>query len=155
MKTGFLVVTVALVAFAIGYSLNNIAISDSGEQYKVAVVDLGQIALDSSDVKALRKDQDAKLKQMQATINKARLEISKETDKAKAEALQEKYRTEINSQKLAMDEEYNTRLTQINNEIKTAVVDKARQMNYQVVFPKNVILFGGDDITSEIEKEIQ
>lgn len=153
MKKGLLIIAGVLVAFSVGYFFNNPAKSDS--TCKIAVVDISQIAKNSAQVQQLKKDQDAKLKDMQATINKAQLEISKEKDKSKIQAISEKYRQEINDKKNALDEEYNTKLTQINDEIKTAVVNKAGQMGYDIVLPKNVTLFGGEDITAEIEKEVK
>ncbi|MCI1274085.1 MAG: OmpH family outer membrane protein [Clostridiaceae bacterium] len=153
MKKGLLITAGVIVAFSIGYFINCPAHSDGG--CKIAVVDINELAKNSTQVQQLKKDQDLKLKDMQSTINKAQLEISKEKDKAKVEAISEKYRQEINDKKVAMDEEYNTKLNQINDEIKSAVVQKASQMGYDVVLPKNVTLFGGEDITSAISAEIK
>ena len=75
---------------------------------------------------------------------------AKEKDTAKVSALEEKYRNEINRQKLALDTSYNQKLTAIDSKIKTAVVEKARSMNYNIVLPKNTVLFGGDDITEQV-----
>ena len=151
-----LFITVGIItAFSIGYYFNYPAISDSTNACRVAVVDMGEIAKHSSKVKQLENEQKSKLNDMQATINRAQLEISKETDKSKIEALSEKYRKEINDKKVAMDEYYNNRLTQINNEIKTAVMSKADKLGYDLVLPKNVTLFGGDDITGQVESDIR
>ena len=90
------------------------------------------------------------MQNMQATIDKAKAEISKEQDPVKIAQLEEKYRNEINKQKLALDTSYNNKLTAIDNKIKTAVVEKARSMNYNMVLPKNTVLFGGDDITEQV-----
>ena len=92
---------------------------------------------------------------MQAKIDKAREEISKEKDPAKIAQLEEKYRNEINQQKLALDTSYNSKLTAIDNKIKTAVVEKARSMNYNIVLPKNTVLYGGDDITDQVSTIIK
>ncbi|MBP3925079.1 OmpH family outer membrane protein [bacterium] len=155
MKKGILITAAIIFTFILGYSLNNIAISEVDSNYKVAVVDIQKIVANSQQVKNLKKEQEQKMKQMQATINKAQLEISKETDKAKIAQLEDKYREQLNTQKLAMDYEYNSKLTQIDNEIKSAVVAKAREMNYQMVLPKNMTLFGGDDITEEVSRGIK
>jgi Skp family chaperone for outer membrane proteins len=50
-----------------------------------------------------------------------------------------------------MDANYNKKLIAINDKIKTAIVEKARSLNYSIVLPKNAVLFGGDDITSQVE----
>ena len=149
---GALIVITALVA---GYSINNIAVSGTNPDYKVAIVDIQKIVSNSSEIKALKTDQEKQVQAMQATIDKARAEISKEKDPAKIAQLEEKYRNEINQQKLALDTSYNSKLTAIDNKIKTAVIEKARSMNYNIVLPKNTVLYGGDDITDQVSTIIK
>lgn len=153
MKKNFYIVVIAALAFAVGYSVNNIAISDTAP--KVAVIDAAEIIANSSAVKSLKSDQEKKVLEMQKTLEKARVDIAKETDAAKAAALEEKYRKQINDQKLALDTDYNKRMTKIDTDIKAVIVEKARNLNYDLVLPKNVVFFGGDDITSIIAKEIK
>lgn len=144
---------ICLMAFALGYSINNLAISDTAP--KIAVVDVQRLIQNSSQVKQLKADQEKKITEMQNTIQKAQTEISKETDPAKVSALEEKYRNQINDQKNALDKEYNDKLTKIDSEIRASVVEKARSLNYSLVLPKNVVFFGGDDITDAIAKGIK
>ena len=144
---------VCLMAFALGYSINNIAISDTAP--KIAVVDVQQIVANSSQVKQLKADQEKKLGEMQKTIQQAQAEISKEKDPAKITALEEKYRTQINDQKVALDKDYNDKLTKIDSEIRTAVVEKAKSLNYNLVLPKSMVFYGGEDITDIIAKDIK
>lgn len=91
---------ICLMAFALGYSINNIAISDTAP--KIAVVDVQTLIQNSSQVKQLKADQEKKIVEMQNTIKKAQDEISKEKDPAKVAALEEKYRNQINAQKLRL-----------------------------------------------------
>ena len=146
---------VVITAFVAGYSINNIAVSGTNPEYKVAIVDIQKIVSNSSEIKALKTDQEKQVQAMQATIDKARAEISKEKDPAKIAQLEEKYRNEINQQKLALDTSYNSKLTAIDNKIKTAVIEKARSMNYNIVLPKNTVLYGGDDITDQVSTIIK
>ena len=153
MKKNIYIAVFVAAAFVIGYSVNNIAISDTTP--KVAVIDATKIVANSSAVKALKAEQEKKVKDIQATLEKAKAEISKETDPAKIAAIEEKYRTQINNQKIALDTEYNQKLTKIDNEIRATVVEKARNLNYDLVLPKNIVYFGGDDITDVIAKDIK
>lgn len=143
---------VCLMAFALGYSINNIAISDTAP--KIAVVDVQKIVANSSQVKQLKADQEKKLGEMQKTIQQAQSEISKEKDPAKITALEEKYRNQINDQKVALDKDYNDKLTKIDSEIRSAVVEKAKSLNYNLVLPKSMVFYGGEDITDVIAKDI-
>ena len=153
MYKKFHIAIIVALAFGLGYSVNNIAISDTAP--KIAVIDATKIVANSSAVKTLKAEQEQKMKQMQATVDKARAEISKETDPAKAAKLEEKYRDEINKQKLALDTDYNKRLTDLDTEIRATVVEKAKSLNYDLVLPKNIVFFGGDDITDIIAKDIK
>ena len=155
MKKKILATLVVIGAFVAGYSINSIAVSNTNPEFRVAVVDIQKIVASSSEIRALKLDQDKQVKNMQAPIEKARAEIAKEKDPAKVSALEEKYRNEINRQKLALDTSYNNKLTAIDNKIKTAVVEKARSMNYNMVLPKNTVLFGGDDITEQVSTIIK
>lgn len=145
---------VVLGALVLGFSLNNIAISDTAD-FKVAVVDIKQLVTNSQEIQKLKTDQENKIKQMQATLQKAREDIAKETDPSKIAALEEKYRKEVNAQKQSLDNEYSSKVTKIDNNIKSIVIEKARAMNYNLVLPKNFVLYGGDDITAEIAKAIK
>lgn len=153
MYKKFHIAVIVALAFGLGYSVNNIAVSDTTP--KVAVVDATKIVANSSAVKNLRAEQEKKMKEMQSTIEKARAEISKETDSNKIAQLQEKYRTQINQQKIALDTDYNKKLNQIDSDIRNTVVEKAKSMNYDLVLPKNIVFFGGDDITDVIAKDIK
>lgn len=155
MKKKIFGVLVVITAFVAGYSINNIAVSGTNPEYKVAIVDIQKIVSNSSEIKALKTDQEKQVQAMQATIDKARAEISKEKDPAKIAQLEEKYRNEINQQKLALDTSYNSKLTAIDNKIKTAVIEKVRSMNYNIVLPKNTVLYGGDDITDQVSTIIK
>ncbi len=150
MKKKILATAAVITAFAIGYSINSIAVSNTAPEYKIAVVDIQQIVANSSEIKSLKLDQEKQMQNMQSTIEKARTEISKEKDPAKISQLEDKYRNEINKQKLALDASYNDKLKAIDSKIKTAVVEKARSMHYNLVLPKNTVLFGGDDITDQV-----
>ncbi len=153
MYKKFNVAIIVALAFGIGYSVNNIAISDTNTM--VAVVDTTKLITNSADVKNLKTEQQEKLKQIQKTLEKAREEISKETDPQKAAQLEEKYRDEINNQKIAMDENYNRKVKELDNKIHLAVTEKAKQLNYDLILPKDIVFWGGTDITSEIEKVIK
>lgn len=156
MKKQIIILSSAVViSLVMGYSINNIAVSKAQPEYKIATVDIQKIVANSTEIKSLKAEQGKQMQNMQSTIDKARTEISKEQDPVKIAQLEEKYRNEINNQKLALDTSYNTKVKAIDSKIKTAVVEKARSMNYNIVLPKNTVLFGGDDITDEVSQIIQ
>ena len=78
MKKKISFLFVCLMAFALGYSINNIAISDTAP--KIAVVDLQKILTSSSKVQQLKADQEKKVAEIQNTLQKAQSEIANEKD---------------------------------------------------------------------------
>lgn len=152
MNKKFLGLTIIMSAFILGFSVNMLAISKPQPQsFRIATVDIQKIALNSEELKNLKIEEEKQLQDLQSAINKAKIEISAEKDPSKIAQLEEKYRNEINEKKLNMDANYNKKLIAINDKIKTAIVEKARSLNYSIVLPKNAVLFGGDDITSQVE----
>jgi Skp family chaperone for outer membrane proteins len=49
-----------------------------------------------------------------------------------------------------LEKDYNTRLASIEKNIKDEIAKKAKKDNYEYVFAKSVLLYGGKDITNEI-----
>ncbi len=155
MKKQILGMFIAIFAFIAGFSINNIAMSVTQPEYKIAIIDIAQLLADSKEVKELKLQQEQKMKNIESTIQKAKIEISKETNPQKIATLEEKYRNEINKQKIAMDTEYNNKLIKIDQNIKNSVITKAKELNYNIVLPKNTVLFGGDDITAQVAPAVK
>ena len=150
MKKNILALVFVIIAFGIGFSINSFA-NPKIETYKIATADIQEIAQNSTELNNLKKTQEKQLQEIQTLIEKAKTEISKETNPQKAAQIEETYRNQINDKKLAMDTAYNAQLNTINSKIRTAVSEKARSMNYNIVLSKNAVLFGGDDITEQVK----
>lgn len=116
----------------------------------VAVVDLQQIVSNSSQVKLLKQEHSRKMDELNKIIVNARGEISNETDENKIIQLEEKYTKEFNTKKDALERDYNNRLAVIEKSIKDEIAKKAQKDKYDYVFAKSVLLYGGKDITNEI-----
>ena len=117
----------------------------------IAVVDLQKIVSGSNQVKQLKQEHAKKMEELNKIIVNARGEISNETDSAKILQLEEKYTKEFNTKKTALENDYNSRLSSIEKNIKEEIAKKAKAENYDYVFAKSVLLYGGKDITSEIK----
>ena len=116
----------------------------------IAVVDLQKIVSSSSQVKQLKQEHEKKMDELNKIIVNARGAISNETDSAKILQLEEKYTKEFNAKKSALEKEYNTRLSAIEKTIQDEIAKKAQKDKYDYVFAKSVVLYGGKDITNEI-----
>ena len=116
----------------------------------VAVVDLQKVVSNSSQVKQLKSEHERKMEDLNKIIVNARGEIANETDAEKILKLEEKYTNEFNTKKNMLEREYNSKLEEIEKNIKSEIAKQAEKEKYDFVFAKSVVLFGGKDITNEI-----
>lgn len=153
MRNGLKIGAVAILAFVIGLSVNNSAMSDGTS--KIAVVDVQGIVNSSAQVAALKKEQEAKAKDIVTFIEKARKDVASTTDTKKKQALEEKYNKELQSKKIAMDKNYATKLSEIDSTISAKVAQQAKAGGYDIVLAKGVVLYGGTDITEAVKKAVK
>lgn len=116
----------------------------------IAIVDLQKIVSNSSQVKQLKQEHAKKMDELNKIIVNARGAIANETDSAKILQLEENFTKEFNTKKQALEKDYNNRLSAIEKNIKAEIEKKAQKDNYDYVFAKSVVLYGGKDITNEI-----
>lgn len=143
----------AVSAFVIGLSMNNFAMSDAVT--KIAVVDVQQVVNSSSQVQALKKEQQLKAKEIVAFVEKARKDVAATTDVKKKQALEDKYNKELNVKKTAMDKNYTIKLEAIDKAISNQIAIQAKAANYDIVLAKGVVLYGGTDITEAVKKAVK
>ena len=153
MKQGIKYFALGLSAFIIGMSVNNYAMSDVTN--RIAVVDVQKVVASSAQVKALKADREAKLKDLATFVQTARTNVSKEKDANKKKALEAKYNKELNAKRTAIQKDYTNKLTNIDKSISATIAQKAKAANYNMVLAKGVVLYGGEDITAEIQKVVK
>ena len=153
MNNKFKFLAVGISAFIIGLSLNNIAVSDVPS--KIAVVDVSSVVNSSSQVQALKKEQQAKAKELMTFIEKARKDVAATTDTKKKQALEDKYNKELNTKRAAMDKNYATKLEAIDKSISAQIANQAKTGGYDIVLAKGVVLYGGSDITEAVKKAVK
>ena len=120
------------------------------ERNLIALVDLKKLESNSAQVKQLKQEHSKKMEELNKIIVNARGAIANETDSAKIVQLEEKYTRDFNTKKQALEKDYNTRLSNIEKSIQAEIEKKAQKDKYDYVFAKSVVLYGGKDITSEI-----
>ena len=82
MKYDLKFMTIAVFAFIIGFMTNNITLSDINE-YKIAVVDVQKVVANSSQVKKLKDEQQAKIKYIQIFVNNAKKAVANDKNETK------------------------------------------------------------------------
>lgn len=145
---------IALAAFVVGMSANNFAMSELNGVSKIAVVDIQQVVGASSEVNDLKKENQEKTNELVKYIENARKEVAATTDTDKKKALAEKYDKELNSKREAFGQEYSKKMVNIQKNILNAVREQAIGNGYDLVLAKDVVLYGGDDITESVKKSV-
>lgn len=154
MKKNFKFLTVAAVAFAIGLSANNFALSDAA-QYKVGVVDVQKVVASSAQVKALKAEQRKRVDELGAFVKKAKTDLANQKDATKKQALEEKYNKELVAKKQAAEKDYAKKLVEIDKNITATIQKESKSKNYDLVLAKGTVLYGGEDMTETIIKSIK
>ena len=125
------------------------------KDFSVAIVDVPQVVNASSQVQALKKYQQAKAEEFVKFVEKARKDVASITDANKKKAAEEKYNKELMAKKEKMDQDYAAKLKALDTSISQQINEKAKADGYDLVLSKGIVLFGGNDITSEIIKVVK
>lgn len=155
MKNNLKILTISLVAFAIGLTAGNYAISDVPANFKVAVVDVQKVVASSAQVKALKEEQKKKSQDLAKFIETAKTNIDKEKDDKKKVALEKKYNKEFQAKRQDIAKNYETKLLAIDKNITETINANAKANGYDLVLAKGAVLSGGTDITAEISKVVK
>lgn len=124
-------------------------------QEKIGVVDIQSIVSKSSAVQSLKAEHAGQIQSLNAIVTRAQDEIAKETDPQKIVMLQDKYNNEYNRQKELIENQYKSRLSAIEETIRQDIINSAKKNNYDFVLAKNMVFYGGDDITEIVLKEVR
>lgn len=155
MNTGMKIFTIAALAFTLGITAGNFAISDIPSNYKVAVVDVQKVVGSSNQVKALTKEQATQREALAKFVKTASDSINNEKDAAKKKALEEKYNKEFKVRQENIAKNYEKKLLDIDKSISALIASNAKANGYNLVLAKGVVLSGGIDITDEISKQVK
>lgn len=138
-----------LVAFATGFGLK-CALTDSN----IAVVNLKQVVGHSQKLMIVRKENDAKLKELSQWLDGIEKEISSEKDKKKRQNLAKQYKELAKEKENLIKQEYNKKLKEIDAEITALVEEVADKAGCKVILDQNVVVKGGQNITSDVIKKL-
>ena len=122
---------------------------------KIAVVDVQKIVAASSQVKSLKSSHEAKNKELAAFIKKAQADVNKQTDAKKKKALADQYEKQLAAKREANAKDYAAKLKAADKNITAQITKKAVAMGYTMVLPKSAVIYGGDDITAAVLKDIK
>ena len=153
MKNQIKLLAVTAAAFAIGFGASNFATSDVPS--RIAVVDVNAVVAKSSEVKALKSEQEAKMKELQTWLDTVRADVAKQQTQEGKDKLVKKYDAEFAKKQEAIKSNYSKKLQKIDKDISAIISQEARNQNFEVVLSKGAVLYGGKDITKVITKLVK
>ncbi len=155
MKNNLKLLSVSLIAFAVGLTAGNYAMSDTPATFKVAYVNVPKVVESSAQVKALKVQNGKNIQELAKLSETAQIAINKEKDATKQKALKEKYQKEFHTKRTNMTKAYEKKLLEIDKNIATTIDKEAKAQGYDIVLAKGAVLSGGTDITDSITKLVK
>ena len=121
----------------------------------MAVVDVQAVVNSSAQVKALKEAQTKKVQELNLWLQNAQNEVNAEQDKERQQALLQKYNAEFALKKRDIALQYQQELKTVSDNISQTVAKEAEKKGYSMVIAKNIVVYGGVDITENIAKIIK
>lgn len=124
-------------------------------QEKICVVDIQEVVNNSSEVQALKREHSAQIESLNKIVTEAQNAIAAETDPKRIVMLQDRYTAEFNRKKETINRQYDAKLAVIEAKLRRNISESAKKNKYDVVLAKNMVFYGGEDITKIILKDIK
>lgn len=145
---------IATAAFTLGFGINNAAVSNIATQ-KIAVVDVPTVVSNSAQIKALKNNHKAELENLQKWLNNAQADVNNQLTQESREKLLKQYQEQFNNKKAEMVKKHQEQIQIIDKNISTTIATEAVEKGYDLVLTKDVVLYGGKDITVDIQKKVK
>jgi len=155
MKKQFIIGTSLAVSFILGMTAGNYALSDQPMNVKIGLVDVTKLVDSSSEIKALKNSQNKKAEELKAWIEVAKADVEKQKTKEGQQKLAQKYENDLIKKQEYLSKTFQKELADIDKNIGNVVKERSKAMGYDIVFNKSAVLYGGEDITSSIQKYIK
>ncbi len=133
----------------------NVAENNRCSRSKIAMIDVDKVVAKSSSVKKLKAEHDKKNKELEGWLKNVKKQIEKPDSRDVRDKLIRRYDKEFTLKKEEISKEFKEKLKTVNEEVTSQISAIALKNNYDIVLSKAVVVFGCDDITELIEKQIK
>ena len=117
---------------------------------KVAVVDVQQIVANAQPVVQLRQEMQNKVTSLQQWIDSSNAAINQEGSQEKKDELAKQYQAELLQRQQIIQQDYATKLQQIDASLTKLIEDVAAKEGFSVTLVKGSVAAGGTDITEKV-----
>ena len=124
-------------------------------EQRVAVVDVQAVVAKSAQVQALKKEQQTKMQDLEKWLKTAQADVEKQKTQEGKEKLLKKYNADFAKKKETIAKDYASRLQAVDKSITETISATAKAKGYSMVISKSVVVFGGDDITADVQKTVK
>lgn len=124
-------------------------------EQRIAVVDVQAVVSSSAQVQALKKEQQAKMLELEKWLKTAQADVQKQKTQEGKDKLLKKYNADFAKKKEALAKDYTARLQAVDKSITDTIATQAKLKGYNMVISKGVVVFGGDDITADVQKVVK
>ena len=149
MKKKLLTPALFLFAFGLGFGINNIAVSENVPQ-KIAYVDVAKLMSSSKILKTAENTRASQTKDMLKWYDTASADIQKQSTPEAKKAAIKKYEEQLTQKKKSIKEAYTKKVNEVDGQLSNAINQKSKELGYDIVLRSDVVLYGGEDITSKI-----
>ena len=88
-------------------------------------------------------------------LKTAQADVEKQKTQDGKNKLLKKYNTEFAKKKEVLAKNYASRLQAVDKSITDTLTTQARLKGYNMVISKGVVVYGGDDITADVQKVVK
>lgn len=155
MNKQFIIGTSIALSFVLGVTAGNYAFSDQTANIKIGYVDLSKLIDSSSEIKALKNAQNKKSEELKEWINVARADVEKQKTKEGQQKLAQKYENDLIKKQENLSKSFQKELADIDKNMGNIIKERSKALGYDIVLNKSAVLYGGDDITANIQKYIK
>lgn len=124
-------------------------------EQKIAVVDVPAVVAKSAQVQALKKEQQTKIQDLEKWLKTAQVDVEKQKTQEGKEKLLKKYNADFAKKKEVIAKDYQARLQAVDKSITDTITTQAKAKGYNMVISKGVVIYGGDDITADVQKVVK
>lgn len=124
-------------------------------EQRIAVVDVSAVVAKSAQVQALKKEQQTKMQDLEKWLKTAQADVEKQKTQEGKDKLLKKYNADFAKKKETIAKDYQARLQAVDKSITETISTTARAKGYNMVISKGVVVFGGDDITADVQKVVK
>ena len=121
----------------------------------VAIVDVSAVLAKSSQLQALKKEQQTKIQELEKWLKNVKTDVDKQQTKEGKEKLIKKYDAEFVKKQQDLRDSYIKKLLAVDKNIAQTITNEAKAKGYDLVITKGVVLYGGTDITDDIIKVVK